>query len=76
MSMMNDYEEALDEFPAENKEKPAESMVGAYPRRVDRSTAGSGITTKIPPLDGSLGWSKHWGVDRRLCATQKNEVQH
>ena len=31
MSMMNDYEEDLDDFPAENKREPAES------RRVERS---------------------------------------
>ena len=29
MSMMNDYEEDLDDFPAENKENPAESTVEA-----------------------------------------------
>ena len=28
MSMMNDYEEHLDDFPSENKEKPDDSMVG------------------------------------------------
>ena len=37
MSMMNDYEEDLDDFPTESREKPAESLVGAYSRRVDRS---------------------------------------
>ena len=61
MSMMNDCEEDLDKIPAENKEKPAESLVGAY--RVgstDLFTAGSGITGKIPPLfDGSTSWFKH-----------------
>ena len=30
MSMMNDHEEDLDDFPAENSEKPAESLVVAY----------------------------------------------
>ena len=30
MSMMNDCEEDLDVFPAENRERPAESLVGAY----------------------------------------------
>ena len=30
MSVMDDYEEDLDDFPVENKEKPAESLVGAY----------------------------------------------
>ena len=58
MSMMNDYEEDLDDFPAKNKEKPAESMVGAYrAESTDQYTAGSGTTTKIPPLfDGSTSW--------------------
>ena len=32
MSLMNDYEEDLDNFPTENREKLAESMVGAYPQ--------------------------------------------
>ena len=42
---MNDCEEDLDDFPAENKEKPAESMVGAYrAESTDLCTAGSGIT--------------------------------
>ena len=35
--MMNDYEEDLDGFPAENKENLAESMVWSIFRRVDRS---------------------------------------
>ena len=30
MSKMNDHEEDLDDFPAENKGKPVESMVGPY----------------------------------------------
>ena len=51
MSMMNDCEEDLDGFPLENKEKPSESMVGAYRAESrDLYTAGSGITAKIPPL--------------------------
>ena len=37
MSMMSDYEEDLDGFPPENKEKPAESMVWNMSRRADRS---------------------------------------
>ena len=53
--MMNDFEEDLDDFPAENRETPAQSLVGAC--RAESTvefTAGSGITTKIPPLfDGS-----------------------
>ena len=61
MSMMNDYAEDLDDFPAENKEKPAESMVGTYrAESIDQYTAGSGITAKIPPLlDGSTSWFKY-----------------
>ena len=61
MSMMNDCEEDLDELPAENKEKLAECMVGAYrAESTDQHTAGSGITTKIPPLsDGSTSWFKY-----------------
>ena len=61
MSMMNDHEEDLDDFPAENKEKPAESMVEAYrAESTDQKTAGSGITKKIPPLfDGSTSWCKY-----------------
>ena len=61
MSMMNDYEEDLDDFSVENKERPDESLVGAY--RVESTeqwTAGSGITTKIPPhFDGSTPWFKY-----------------
>ena len=49
--MMNDYEEDLDDFPIENKEKPAESLVGAYrAESTDQYTTGSRTTTKIPPL--------------------------
>ena len=59
---MTDYEEDLDGFPPENKEKPAESMVGAY--RADSTdvfTAGSGVTSKVPPLfdDGTTSWFKY-----------------
>ena len=51
MSMMKDYEEDLDDFPEENKDRPAESLVGAYrAESTDLWTAGSGITPKIPPL--------------------------
>ena len=35
--MMNDYEVDLDDFPAENKENPPESLVGAYRAESDRS---------------------------------------
>ena len=53
--MMSDCEEDLDEFPSENTDKPAESMVGACrAQSTDEWTAVSGITAKIPPLfDGS-----------------------
>ena len=56
--MMNDYEEDLDDFPAENREEPAESIFGACrAESTDRYTGGSGITAKIPPLfDGSRSW--------------------
>ena len=48
---VNDYEEDLGDFPAENTEKPAESLVGASrAESTDQYTAGSGITIKIPPL--------------------------
>ena len=55
---MNDCEEDLDTFPAENIEKLAESLYGTYRAKLtDQWTAGSGITTKIPPLlDGSTSW--------------------
>ena len=59
--MTNDHEEDLHDFPPENKEKPAESMVGTY-RAVstDLHTTRSGITAKIPPLcDGSASWFKY-----------------
>ena len=58
---MNDYEEDLDGFPPENKEKPAESTVGSYrAESTDLCTARSGITAKIPPLfDGSTSWFKY-----------------
>ena len=60
ISMMSDYGEDLDDFPVENSEKPAESFVGAYrAESTDQWIAGSGITTKIPPLfDGSTSWFK------------------
>ena len=58
-SMIGDYEEDLDDFPVENKDRP--SLVGAYrAESTDQWTAGSGITTKIPPLfDGSTSWLKY-----------------
>ena len=72
MSMMNDYEEDLDDFPAENREKLAESVVGAHrAESTDQFSGGSGITTKMPPLfDGSTSWFKNErGVDRRLVGS-------
>ena len=52
---MSDYEEDLDDFPVENRDRTAESLVGAYrAESTDQWTAVNGITTKIPPLfDGS-----------------------
>ena len=51
----------LDDFPMENKDRAAESLVGAYRvEATDQWTAGSGITTKNPPLfDGSTSWFTH-----------------
>ena len=45
----------------ETKDRPAESLVGAYcAESTDQWTAGSGIMTKIPPLfDGSTSWCKY-----------------
>ena len=51
MSMMSDYDQDLDDHPVENKDTPAESLVGSCrAESTDQWTAGSGITTKIPPL--------------------------
>ena len=81
--MMNDYEEDLDNFQSENKERLVESLVWSMSRRVDRSvTVGSGITTKIPPLFlmdqrpglSTSGWSTTGWILRYL--KQKNKVQH
>ena len=59
--MMSDYEEDLVDFPVENIDRLAESLVGAYrAESTDQRTAGSGITTKIPPrFEGSTSWFKH-----------------
>ena len=52
--MMSDYEEALDDFPTENTNATAESMVGAFrAQSTDQWIASSGITSKIQPL---FGW--------------------
>ena len=59
--MISDYEEDLDDFPEEKKDRPAESLVGASrAESADQWTAGSGITTQIPPhFDGSTSWFKY-----------------
>ena len=61
MSMMSDYEADLDDFPAEIKDRPVESSVGACrAESTDQWTAGSVITTKIPPFfDGSTSWFEY-----------------
>ena len=72
MSMMNDHEKDLDDFLAENKDRPAESLVGEYrAESTDQWTAGSGITTKIPPLlDGPTSLFKYEElIDDRLDLT-------
>ena len=58
---MSDYEEDLDDFPVENRDTTAESLVGACrAESTDQWTARSGISTKIPPLfDGSTSWFKY-----------------
>ena len=49
----NGNEEDLDDFPVENQERLAESLVGSYrAESTDQCTIGSGITTKIPQLYG------------------------
>ena len=60
MPMMSACEEDLDDFPVGNRDRAAESLVGAYRKEsTDQWTAGHGITTKIPPLfDGSTSWFK------------------
>ena len=58
--MISDYEGDLDDFPVENKDRAAESLVGACrAESTDQWTAGSGITTKVPPflMDQGLGLS-------------------
>ena len=56
--MMSDCEEDFGDFPSENRDKPAESLVKA--KSTYQRTAGSGITTKISPLfDGSTPWFKY-----------------
>ena len=60
-TLMTDYEEASDDFPTENLNKPAESMVGAFrAQSTDEWTAAGGMTWKIPQLfDGSTSWFKY-----------------
>ena len=59
--MMSDYEEDLGDFPAFSAEnRLAEFMVGSYREEsTDQWTASSGITKKIPLLDGSTSWFKY-----------------
>ena len=59
--MISDYEEDLDDFPEEDKDRAAESLVGAHgAESTDQWTPRSGITTKIPPFfDGSTSWFKY-----------------
>ena len=61
MPMMSNYVRDLDDFPAENLNRPAESLVGACrAESTDQWTAASGITKKIPPLfDGSTSRFKY-----------------
>ena len=58
---MSNSEEALDDFPTENFNKTAESMVGAFRAEwTDQWTAASGIISKIPPsYDGLISWFKY-----------------
>ena len=46
---MNDYEEDLDDVLAENRENQPYHWLEQI-AQTDHFTAGSGITTKIPPL--------------------------
>ena len=61
MPMMSDFEEDLDDFPEENSNKTTESLAGSYrAESTNQWMAGSGITTRIPPLfDGSTSWFKY-----------------
>ena len=46
--LLSDCEEALDDFPTENPNTTAESMVGSFrAQSTDDWTAASGITTKF-----------------------------
>ena len=58
--MMNDYEEDLDEdFQAENETADHAGVYGAN-ESTSQWSAGSGITSKVPPLyDGSTSWFKY-----------------
>ena len=61
MPMMSDYEEDLDDFPIENRDSKAESLARSFrAESTNQWKAGSGITTKIPPLfDGSTSWFEY-----------------
>ena len=49
--MMSVCEDDLDDFPVKNRDKAAESLIGAYrAESTDYWTARIGITTKKPPL--------------------------
>ena len=49
--MMSDHEEDLDDFPTENFNKQADSMVGPLrAESTDQLTSANGITAKNPPL--------------------------
>ena len=83
MSTMNDCEEDLDGFPAENKEKPVESMVGAHrAESTDQKTAGSGSRRRFHlSLMDLTSWEKYeeliddW-LDLTVLEAEKNEAQH
>ena len=61
MLMMSDYEEDLDDFSAENRDRAAESLVGAYrAESKDQWTAASGFTKKISRFfDRPTSWFKY-----------------
>ena len=69
---MSDPEKNLDDFPAENRDRQAESMVGSYrAESTDQWAPASGITTKIPlHFDGSTSWFNfEEPIDDRLDLT-------
>ena len=80
--MMSDYEEDLDDFPVENRDRAAESLIGAYrAESTDYWTARIGITTKIPPLlDEPTSFPSTMSLLMigfiLLCLKQEEEDQH